>query len=274
MRRLVRLLIASLMCIGAAAARSQPESDSPKYQEVFYTSGNLRIQAHLYKPDGEGPFPAVIYNHGTRDGRERTPFLFPHVGRMLTRAGYAVLVPERRGYGKSDGEIWWKEVGNDQSRLISRLQAETDDVFAGIDYLRGLSYVDTKRLAVMGWSFGGVVSMLAAARGAAFLAAVDQAGGALTWDGNSYMRSALIAAAEKSTIPTLFMVAKNDRTTASVTTLADVFKKRNVPHKLVIYEPFTPSQGSGVAPGHVLFSSQGASLWENDVIEFLGRYLK
>jgi len=208
----LRLLIAILGCVGPAAARSQP--DSPKYEEVFYSSGNLRIQAHLYKPDGDGPFPAVIYNHGTRDGRERTPAPFPHVGRMLTRAGYAVLVPERRGYGKSDGEIWWKDVGSDQSRLISRLQAETDDVFAGIDYLRGLPYVDAKRLAVMGWSFGGVVTMLAAARSTAFLAAVDQAGGALTWDGNSYMRGALIAAAEKSTTPTLFIVARNDRTTA------------------------------------------------------------
>src|SRR5438552_6338606 len=155
MRRLVRLLIVSLMCIRAVAAQGQPESAPPKYQDVFYASGNLRIQAYLYKPDGDGPFSAVIYNHGTRDGRERTPSPFPHVGRMLTRAGYAVLVPERRGYGKSDGEIWWKEVGSDQSRLISRLQAETDDVLAAVDYLRGLPYVDTKRLAVMGWSFGG-----------------------------------------------------------------------------------------------------------------------
>src|SRR6266446_6211353 len=194
---LARLLIVSLVCIGASVARGQPEAEPSKYQDVFYASGNLRIQAYLYKPEGDGPFPVVIYNHGTRDGRERVSTPFPHVGRMLTRAGYAVLVPERRGYGKSDGEIGWKEVGSDQSRLISRLQAETDDVLAGIDYLRGLSYVDTKRLAVMGWSFGGVVSMLAAARGAAFLAAIDQAGEALTWDGNSYMRSALIAAAEK-----------------------------------------------------------------------------
>ena len=114
-------------------------------------------------------------------------------------------------------------------------------------------------IAVMGWSFGGVVSMLAAARSTAFLAVVDQAGGALTWDGNSHMRSALIMAAEKSTTPTLFMVARNDRTTASVTTLADIFKKRLVPHKLVIYEPFVPSQVGRVAPGHVLFSSQAST---------------
>src|SRR5882724_754795 len=267
-------LTVAAVAVLVGVALSAGVQSAPTYAEVFYPSGGLRIQAYLYRPEGDGPFPAVIYNHGSRDGRERASSPFPHVGKMLTRAGYAVLVPERRGYGKSDGEIWRQEVGSDQSRLIPRLQAETDDVLAGLDYLRGLSYVDTKRLAVMGWSFGGVVTMLAAARGAAFLAAVDQAGGALTWDGNRYMRSALIAAAEKSTTPTLFMVARNDRTTASVTTLADVFKKRDVPHRLVIYEPFTPSQGGRAAPGHALFSSQGVSLWENDVIEFLGRYLR
>ena len=274
MQRLGRFVIACLTCVATSTARSQSDLDSPKYQELFYSSGNLRIQAYLYKPDGDGPFPVVIYNHGTRDGRERASFPFPHVGRMLTRAGYAVLVPERRGYGKSDGDIWWQEVGQDQSKVILRLQAETDDVLAGAEYLRTLPYVDKNRLAMMGWSFGGVVTMLATTRSTAFVAAVDQAGGALTWDGNSHMRGALIGAAEKSATPTLFMVAKNDRTTSSITTLADIFKKRNIPHQLVVYEPFTPSQAGRAAPGHAIFSSQGASLWEHDVLEFLGRHLK
>lgn len=274
MQWLGKLVSACLMCLVVSAARSQSDSDAPKYQEIFYSSGNLRIQAYLYKPDGDGRFPAVLYNHGTRDGRERTSFPFPHVARMLTRGGYAVLVPERRGYGKSDGKIWWEETGNDQSKVIVRLQAETDDVLAGAEYLRTLPYIDTNRLAIMGWSFGGVVTMLATARSAAFIAAVDQAGGALTWDGNIHMRGALIGAAEKSATPTLFMVAKNDRTTSSITTLADIFKKRNIPHQLVIYEPFTPSQAGRAAPGHAIFSSQGASLWEKDVLEFLGHYLK
>jgi len=60
MRPLVRLLIAVLTCIRAVAAQAQPELDSPKYQDVFYASGTLRIQAYLYKPDGERPFSAVI----------------------------------------------------------------------------------------------------------------------------------------------------------------------------------------------------------------------
>ena len=274
MRRVAGYLLAFLLCVGASVVYSQTEMKSAKYDEIFYASGTLRIQAYLYKPDGDGPFPAVIYNHGTRDGRERESSSFPHIGKMLTQAGYVALVSERRGYGTSDGEIWWQEVGRDQARLIPRLQAETDDVLAAVDYLRTVRYVDAKRLAVMGWSFGGVVTMMATSRSTVFLAAVNQAGAALTWDGNSYMRSALIAAAEKSSTPTLFMVAKNDRTTSSITTLADIFRKRNVPHRLVIYEPFIPSQVGRAAPGHALFSSQGAGLWEADVIEFLARYLK
>jgi len=263
-----RLVLACLVCLVASSARSQSE-----YQDILYSSGTLRIQAYLYRPSGDGPFPAVIYNHGTRDGRERASVPFEHIGRMLTRAGYAVMVPERRGYGKSDGEIWWREAGNDQASVIRRLQAETDDVLASADYLRGLPYVDPKRLALMGWSFGGVVTMLATARSSAFLAAVNQAGGALTGDANPNMRSALIEAAGKSKTPTLFMVAKNDRTTSSATTLAGIFQKRNAPHSLVIYEPFSPPQPTKAAPGHALFSAQGTDLWEKDVIEFLGRHL-
>src|SRR6266496_3907906 len=123
-------------------------------------------------------------------------------------------------------------------------------------------------------SLGGVLSMHTASRSTAFLAAVDQAGGALSWDGNAHLRSALVAAAEKSVTPTLFMVAKNDRTTSSITTLAEIFKARDLPHRMVIYEPFTPAQGFRfAAPGHALFSEQGASVWESDLMQFLGRYL-
>ena len=130
--------------------------------------------------------------------------------------------------------MWWQEVGNDQSRLITRLQAETGDVLAAIDYLRTVPFADTSRMGIMGWSFGGIVTMLAVSRSTAFLVAVNQAGGALAWDGNLHLRSVLIAAAEKAPTPTLFMVAKNDRTTLSVTTLAELFEKRGVPYRTVI----------------------------------------
>lgn len=260
-----------VLCVLASTAFGQSGAEPQKYRDIFYSSGALRIQAYLYAPEGDGPFPAVIYNHGSREGRERVSNPFAHIGAMLSRAGHVVLVPERRGYGKSDGEVWRQTVGADQAALISRLQDETDDILAGLEYLRTVPQVDIKRVTIMGWSFGGVVAMLATARSTAFVAAIDQAGGALTWNSNGHMQAALIEAAGKSTTPTLFMVAKNDRTTASVTTLADIFEKRNVPHRLVVYDSFTPAQAGRGAPGHALFSSQGVNVWENDVLDFLRR---
>jgi dienelactone hydrolase len=243
------------------------------HTELFYSSGSLKIQAYLYRPPGEGRFPVVIYNHGSRDGRERASVPFEYIGRMLTKAGYVVLVPERRGYGKSDGAIWWHDVGND-SQLVARLQAETDDVLASLGYLQTLDFADTKRMAVMGWSLGGIVTMFAASRSNAFLAAVNQAGAALSWDVNPSLRAALMAAAEKSATPTLFMVASNDRTTSSITTLADIYKARGIAHRAVIYKPFTPTQGRPGVPGHAVFGAQGTAVWEADVVQFLDRHLK
>ena len=261
-------MIRALLVAAALFTTSAAVGGEAPYTELFYSSGTLRIQAYLYRPEGAGPFPVVIYNHGSRDGRERESLPFRYIGTMLTGAGYAVLVPERRGYGKSDGALWWQEAAN--NALVARLQAETDDVLAGLEYLRALEFVDKKRAAIIGWSFGGIVTMLAISRSNAFAAAVDQAGGALTWDGNPTLRAALVAAAEKATTPTLFMVAKNDRTTASITTLAEIYAKRGIAHEALLYAPFTPPQGR---PGHSLFSAQGANIWERDVVQFLNRYL-
>ena len=269
---MVAFLVSGVLGLVTAAAYGQPPNT---YTELRYPSGGLRIQAYLYKPDGDGPFPVVIYNHGSRTGRERDSQPFEHIGALLTHARYVVLLPERRGYGRSDGLTWPEAVGKDKGRFVARLHEETDDVLAAIDYLRTLPFADPKRIGIMGWSFGGIVTMFAVSRSTAFAVAINQAGGALTWNGNEEVRRALIAAAEKVTTPTLLLVAENDRTTASITTLGEIFKKRGVAHQMVIYGPFPPQPqtfASG-APGHRLFSAQGVNVWQEDVLAFLGRYL-
>ena len=100
----------------------------PGYQDTTYPSGKLKIQAYLFKPAGSGPFPVVIYNHGSRPGLEKQSMPFAYVGNMLTAAGFVVLVPERRGYGTSDGVVFSKDVGSSRSkRYVERLQEETQD---------------------------------------------------------------------------------------------------------------------------------------------------
>src|SRR4030095_2325504 len=132
--------VAAVMLVGVAMSVSA--QSAPSYTEVFYPSGGLRIHASLYTPGGHGPCPAVIYNHGSRNGRERQSVPFEYVGRLLTGAGYVALVSERRGYGRSDGITWPEQVGRKHGRVVARLDEETDDVLAAVDFLRTLGFVD------------------------------------------------------------------------------------------------------------------------------------
>src|SRR5260370_3296904 len=76
-------LIACALLLFASQAWGQDGRERQAYEEVFYPSGKLRIQAYLYKPAGEGPFPVVIYNHGPRPARERVPMPFAYMGTAL-----------------------------------------------------------------------------------------------------------------------------------------------------------------------------------------------
>jgi dienelactone hydrolase len=278
MRVSTAVLLGILLCLLAMPVHSQSPANS-SYTQVFYPSGRLRIRAFLYKPKGNGPFPFVIYNHGARSGRPRRSEPNEFIGNLLTRAGYAVLIPERRGYGDSDGPTMAEAIGNDWGqRFVARAEAETDDVFAAVDYLRTLRFADTKRIGLMGYSLGGIITMFAISRSTTFAVAINQAGATGSWNISAEIRSALIAAAGKATTPALLQVAQNDRTTDSITTLGEVFKKRGMEHRTVVYDPFTPQQAVwagqlNTAPGHEVFRAQGVHVWERDVLEFLARYL-
>ena len=268
----LRILLAAVL--SAVAGSGFAAELSPPYQEVFYASGPLRIQAYLYKPAGGGPFPLIVYNHGSRSGSERVPVPFTNIAAPFTAAGYAVLVAERRGYGRSDGPTATEELGSDIGpRLVARLGAETDDVLAALDFLKTVAFVDSGRLGIMGWSLGGIVTMLAISRSTAFKAAVDQAGGALTWDHSAAVREALEDAARHARAPLMLLVAANDRTTESITAVDRVLTQRNWPHETKIYPPFVPRSGFAGAPGHAIFGREGVAIWRADVIAFLDRHL-
>ena len=65
---LAAIVSTALLFFVAAVANGQSARDTT-YTEVFYRNGSLRIQAYLYRPEGDGPFPIVIYNHARVMGR-------------------------------------------------------------------------------------------------------------------------------------------------------------------------------------------------------------
>jgi dienelactone hydrolase len=269
MKNAFRVVAGFLFC--AAVATAQTPEQSRAFEQVSYPSGKLQIEAYVFKPQGKGPFPVVIYNHGSRPGHERAERPFEYVGILLASSGYFVVVPERRGYGKSEGTPFSEEIGDDRGpRYVARLQQEADDVIAAAEFAKTLPDADGSRICVMGWSFGGIVSVLAASRSDVFKAVVDQAGGALSWDGSPALQDALKQAAGKIRMPLLGMVAENDRTTRSVKVVVEEAKKHGSRAALIVYPAFKPQQNpGGVAPGHMIFSAQGGQIWERDLKEFL-----
>jgi dienelactone hydrolase len=241
------------------------------YTELFYEHDGLRLQSYLFKPATGGPFPVVIYNHGLRFGDERAQRPFFYIARLLTDAGYAVLVLERRGYGASDGPTFREEVHGDYRDLfVARVVAETGDALAAIDAIEGEPELDTAKVAMMGWSFGALVSVFAAARTNRLFAVVNQAGGSLNFLRSSPLRDSLEEAARTLSTPVYCMVAKNDGTVDGARRVHAILAARGVSAELKVYPPFTPKQPiEGIAPGHLIFGAEGLPIWGDDVVRFL-----
>jgi carboxymethylenebutenolidase len=67
---------------------------------VTFPSGDLTLQGVLYRPDGNGPFPAILYNHGSAAGMLSNQ-AFDALGPVFTRHGWVFFGPYRRGQGLS-----------------------------------------------------------------------------------------------------------------------------------------------------------------------------
>jgi hypothetical protein len=67
--RLSRTLLVAVLAVSVyGVLRSPAVAGAADYSTVFYRSGNLQIEAYLYKAVGEGPFSLVIYNHSIPSG--------------------------------------------------------------------------------------------------------------------------------------------------------------------------------------------------------------
>lgn len=150
---------------GELVAGPLDEFDQKKIQySITYKSGGLKVNGKLIVPSDavadksamKRLFPAVVFNHGGVDGIPKP--LLTRAG-QLAEAGYIVLAPSYRGEDGSEGEI---EVA----------AGEVDDVLNAVKVLRGLRYVDPKRIAMIGVSHGGIITLLAIERDSSLAAAV------------------------------------------------------------------------------------------------------
>ncbi|MBS0313228.1 MAG: dienelactone hydrolase family protein [Proteobacteria bacterium] len=177
-----------------------------------------------FRPDGDGPFPAVIMHHGrSPTNRAETPrFRYLDVVRYWTRRGFAVFVPTRIGYGDAGLTPDPEDSGRCQERQYDvAARAVTVQSLAAIDFAQRQPWVDPKRIIVMGQSMGGFTTIVTmAARHAGVIAGINFAGGGggdpASRRGNpcspGRMSDVFAAAgrANAGATPTLWLYAEND----------------------------------------------------------------
>lgn len=143
------------------AGPNRPQEPQPPfpYQEIEVRYPNrkagIELAGTLTLPEGHGPFPVVllISGSGPQDRNEELmghkPFLV--LADYLTRQGIAVLRVDDRGVGESTGDF-----------ASATTLDFTDDVLAGVEYLKTRVEIDPARIGLIGHSEGGLIAPLAA----------------------------------------------------------------------------------------------------------------
>jgi len=274
MRNVFLVVLALWLALPAHAQHAPP--GTPTKERVTFKSDNLTLVGFLFKPDGAGPFPGLIWNHGS----ERSPGTgrqFDAVAAIFVPAGYVVFAPMRRGHGDSEGPyIMDQQRRAQESRaapqfLVRLMEGEhLDDQLAGQAYLKSLPYVDPNRLAVAGCSFGGIQTLLAAERGAGYKAAVAISPGALSWNGNPPLRERLVMAARKIEMPVFLIQPPRDASLEPSRVLGGEFQRLGKAYTGKIYPPEMPEGQQE----HCFGGAKGMHVWAKDVLAFLAGVLR
>lgn len=143
-----RVMIFALSCLYAACA-SLP-SYNGKITPASFNNGDVRLSGILVEPNTAGPYPAIVFVHGSGASTVDRPAWKLHANAFLSR-GFAVLVYDKRGSGQSSGSLSTADYAD-----------LAEDVVSAVRFLRARSEIVSGSIGLFGRSEGGWVAPLAA----------------------------------------------------------------------------------------------------------------
>lgn len=281
-RPLIVTALLSLAMLGAPRAADAQQAADPIAEGVWIpltetpvpgVARELRLEGFLYRPSPPGPFPVLIFNHGSTGVLKVPPtstvfFRYAEVARFFVERGWAVLIPMRRGRGASDGD-YLERYDCDRATLSTGVDRAVEDMDAVIAYISAQSWADTSRLLLGGMSRGGLLSVVyPSRRPTKAKGVINFAGG---WaiercDDRVRFNTEMFAEAGRGTkLPMLWLYAENDQNYGprAIRSYHQAFTLAGGKAELQIFPPIPYD-------GHILLPAS-VDAWRTAVGEFLTR---
>ena len=138
----------------------------PIVVDGFFGKKEGQLTATIFRPSGNGPFPLIVLSHGNPPNAANRPKigryrLIPQIREFLKR-DFAVIVPIRRGYGKTGG-AFAEDYGSCSTPFYYEAGLEAaKDLLAAITYASTLPFVLPDKIILVGQSAGGFASIATA----------------------------------------------------------------------------------------------------------------
>jgi dienelactone hydrolase len=257
-----------LQSTGAKSPYGPYGPEGPRMREQLWivpgADRNIPLRATVFRPSeiqsrNAGPEtsaaserrPLVIINHGSAEAtREAVAMpIFYWLSKWFVDRGYVVLVPQRRGFGATGGDLVEGRDRCDDPDHYGAGQVAADDIESALNYMARQPFVDASRTIVSGVSTGGWAALALAARNPAGVQlVVNFAGGR---GGHAYGEPNSICNADRlveaagsygktARVPTLWLYAANDSYFGPdlATAMANAWKEAGGPADLTLLPAF------------------------------------
>jgi dienelactone hydrolase len=143
--------------LGPQGGEAEPNREQP----WLLPSPDPDTAAHavLFRPPGDGPFRLAVIAHATTQNvllRAQMPQPeYRALAAWLVARGFAVLVPERPGHGKTGGKYLEDQRGCDEADYSHAGRATAEEILVALNFLRGQSFIRQDGAVILGHSAGG-----------------------------------------------------------------------------------------------------------------------
>lgn len=279
---ILRAVAGVLLCLAACDETAARELRVEPVEVPLAINGRtLRLVGTVIRPDDAERHPVVVLSHGAwgpaERRREKPRLDHAPLSTWLAERGFAVVVPMRRGYGASEGEVAESSGGCSEPDYARAGLASAEDILAAARWARGQVFADASRLVLVGYSAGGWGSLAAASLAPeGLVAVVNLAGGRGGFSGTGWpcVWSRMLEAATRfggtARVRSLWLYARNDALfgPAFAERLAGAWRLGGAAAELHVVAPDYPD-------GHGVFmAADGVAHWAPLLEPFLAPVLR